>query len=644
MKFIEKVEILLGILMPDDYKNEWRYASNDAVRATFEVDEAEAEAIRTAAFSVMKYYFASDNKAELLQTEVQEILNIIERKRKAEVKAMAKIKKTSFSIFDLINDAAKKLDHSKLNKITISELEVNFQSVAAYLGCNNTQAMLFILIFYINCNEEHYGVNFRELQRFLRTEFIELLVFQKDIDVLLELRLLHKEYMHCNSKFKILKFKYSIPVELTDAIFSNESLPEIEIEAAWDSYQFVAEVSKLIDKRSSEEFNSRELAEMVESLEEQHNQVNVVAQVQTLNINQADRILFYEMCNDLVVNSGRTGVDITLSDIYSSVSLRLKKTREITSQKNRLFELDLIEIEAGNFASDMILNLTAKGKDLFLGEDVDLFLKKDKANNLINPDKIVSKSLFFDAELDNQVQFLQQSLEQTSFTNLQKRLEEKSLSKGVAAIFYGTPGTGKTETVYQLAKQSGRSILHVDISQSKSMWFGESEKKIKEIFTNYRKLCNNQPLKPILLFNEADAIFGKRKEGTDSNVAQTENAMQNILLEEMEKLDGILIATTNLTQNLDDAFERRFLFKVEFKKPTTEAKQKIWQNKLPWLEDADAKTLAAKFSFSGGEIDNIVRKVTMEEVLSGTVPDTLQITALCNSEKFTKKGGNRIGF
>jgi SpoVK/Ycf46/Vps4 family AAA+-type ATPase len=65
------------------------------------------------------------------------------------------------------------------------------------------------------------------------------------------------------------------------------------------------------------------------------------------------------------------------------------------------------------------------------------------------------------------------------------------------------------------------------------------------------------------------------------NVDQTENAIQNIILEEMENLDGILIATTNLTENLDKAFERRFLFKIRFDKPTLEAKTNIWKDKIP---------------------------------------------------------------
>jgi SpoVK/Ycf46/Vps4 family AAA+-type ATPase len=318
--------------------------------------------------------------------------------------------------------------------------------------------------------------------------------------------------------------------------------------------------------------------------------------------------------------------------------------KELKEQNNKLMKLELIKMSQGNFMSDVELELTENGIKLFMGKNAALFMKKT-SNNLIQVDKISAKRLFFDEKLDKQVRFVQESLQNDKFRNMQDRLEQMSMPKGVAAIFYGEPGTGKTETVYQMAKETGRDILHVDISQSKSMWFGESEKKIKEIFTNYATLCKSCELKPILLFNEADALFGKRKDGNASSVAQTENAIQNIILEEMEKLEGILIATTNLNENLDAAFERRFLFKIKFEKPTLEAKQKIWKSKLDWLSETDVMQLATNYPFSGGEIDNIVRKATMEEVLLGNRPDISQLIAYCDNEKFSSNRFTRkLGF
>ena len=84
--------------------------------------------------------------------------------------------------------------------------------------------------------------------------------------------------------------------------------------------------------------------------------------------------------------------------------------------------------------------------------------------------------------------------------------------------------------------------MMVDISETKSMWYGESEKRIKKIFDTYRGYLKTCDIAPILLFNEADAVIGKRKEAGQGSIDQTENAIQNILLQEMENLEGIMIA------------------------------------------------------------------------------------------------------
>jgi len=186
--------------------------------------------------------------------------------------------------------------------------------------------------------------------------------------------------------------------------------------------------------------------------------------------------------------------------------------------------------------------------------------------------------------------------------------------------------------------------MKVDISQSKSMWFGESEKIIKQIFTNYKEYAQNCELKPILLFNEADAIIGKRQEIGYSSVDQTENTIQNILLEELEKFDGIFLATTNLVQNIDTAFERRFLFKIEFQKPEPIVKAKIWHSKLPTLTEEECNQLANRFDFSGGQIDNIIRKNEIYEIIHGIRVEFNTIVEFCDEEFLVRNNTFTIGY
>ena len=124
-----------------------------------------------------------------------------------------------------------------------------------------------------------------------------------------------------------------------------------------------------------------------------------------------------------------------------------------------------------------------------------------------------------------------------------------------------------------------------------------------------------------------------------------ENSLQNIILQKMEDLDGILIATTNLTENLDKAFERRFLYKIRFDKPSLPVKCQIWKSMLPEITDTDAAYLADKFDLSGGQIENVARKRTIQGILSGNEPTVEDLVKYCSEEAIgAEKGSKKNGF
>ena len=257
---------------------------------------------------------------------------------------------------------------------------------------------------------------------------------------------------------------------------------------------------------------------------------------------------------------------------------------------------------------------------------------------------IRDKSLFFNVSEQQQIDRLASLLSIENLPSVQQRLEEQGMRKGFACLFYGAPGTGKTETVLQIARQTGRDLMQVDIAGLRDKWVGESEKNIKEVFARYRALCKNCEVMPILFFNEADAIISKRAENVKHSVDKMDNAIQNIILQEIEDLDGILIATTNLTSNLDKAFERRFLYKVEFHKPNTDVKTKIWHSMLKDITEDEARQLALHFDFSGGQIENIARKRTVDYILSGKYASLDEIEGYCRAELLNGAERKTIGF
>jgi len=222
---------------------------------------------------------------------------------------------------------------------------------------------------------------------------------------------------------------------------------------------------------------------------------------------------------------------------------------------------------------------------------------------------------------------------QETLQNLMKQVDKEVIARlvkwgvkdkknGIDAriIFYGAPGTGKTMTAYSLAKSLKRQVLAFDCSKILSMYVGESEKNVRKIFDTFYELSEKTKTEPILLLNEADQFLGSRSSGNITGSDQMHNQMQNIFLEQIENFRGMLIATTNLLENIDKAFSRRFNYKIEFKKPDKTQREKLWEFMLPkeapYEEGFDAKELAS-YSLTGGQINLIVKntayKVAVKE-------------------------------
>ncbi len=237
------------------------------------------------------------------------------------------------------------------------------------------------------------------------------------------------------------------------------------------------------------------------------------------------------------------------------------------------------------------------------------------SNSLLMPDVIVEKRMYYNERELEEIERLAQLLSIDRFKDIQQRLKDANMRTGFTCLFYGSPGTGKTETVLQLSRKTGRPIFQVNISEMKSKWVGESEKKIN-----------------------------KRSNNTDAAVDKMENACQNIILQAMENLSGIMIATTNLSINLDSAFERRFLYKICFDKPTVATRKQIWEAMLPSLSGEEARSLAESYDFSGGQIENIARKQIVDSILNGHNQDISHVMSYCQSENIRNSKNKRIGF
>ncbi len=175
--------------------------------------------------------------------------------------------------------------------------------------------------------------------------------------------------------------------------------------------------------------------------------------------------------------------------------------------------------------------------------------------------------------------------------------------KGLCVLFKGEPGTGKTLCAEILASELGMKLYQISIPKIVSKYIGETEKNISKIFSSAR--ANHS----MLLFDEADSLFTKRV-SVENSVDRFSNMEVNLLLQEIERFEGICILTTNLDQNMDDAFARRIQFKIDFPFPEPEYRGLIWKGLIPAEcptdPDLDFDELGRNYELSGGHIKNAV--------------------------------------
>jgi len=193
--------------------------------------------------------------------------------------------------------------------------------------------------------------------------------------------------------------------------------------------------------------------------------------------------------------------------------------------------------------------------------------------------------------------------------------KQNGTNPGLLILLYGPPGTGKTYCAHTIAHYLNKSLLTTDISKLLSCWVGESEQNVRRLFTTYDKIHRRVSNPPVLLLNEADQFLTKRGDANRS-VDRMYNQMQNLFLESFENFKGVLVCTTNLRENLDPAFSRRFHLKLEFSLPKFEERKQLWKLHLPasipGVNDIDIEDLAKRYELSGGQISVVIKNAATE--------------------------------
>lgn len=524
---------------------------------------------------------------------------------------------------------------SELNKEIYKAAARPIAYIVNRLSISELQAVIFAVVVSMYYDGR---ILLTDIARCLDITPLAAIPLMNDIDELCRLRYLQGRQDDGTSS-------YWVPSAILKALQHNEDICTAHSKVA-NTEAWFAKLDLLITERNNGERSFDMLCNDVKFLLQDNPELLFVQQFQSIcnEMKEDCQMLFLLCCNMLVSDSVQQITSGCFRTIFQTFECR-NHSVALSNGSHPLIKLGLLRLaNCDGVCVKDTYELTPKVVKEMLSE-VKVTYKQIKPKGVIQHSAIVKKEMFYNQEEMRQIDQLTSLLQPARFTEVRSRLRERGFRSGFACLFYGAPGTGKTETVLQLARQTGRNLVEVNVDEIKSKWVGESEQNIKEVFTRYRNMVKLSKVAPILFFNEADAIFGKRLENITRSVDKMENSMQNIILEELESLDGILIATTNLTCNLDGAFERRFLYKIEFNKPSIEAKSSIWKSMIPELNDTDACMLAERYDFSGGQIENIARKNVVDAILTGEELSFDAIIRHCDSEILGgNRTRNRIGF
>ncbi len=543
-------------------------------------------------------------------------------------------KRPALTLLQAIETVAENSRDSKLSDEFMKTVKNEVHFLAKKYGITERQAVLFAVCM----DEGPNNVDFRDIASHLDINRIASLALSLDIDALVHRRLLRYRDVKEGDSF-------NVSAAVIRCLKHNEvyQLPSIKGLDCPAMFELLEQWFQDLDDTA---VDSMEFSQELQELFDANPQLNFVKKVRQQELCEASELLLVKFCYYLICKDHEGIRFCQMEDVYQSSAEFVRAKGSLRKGTHALQKQKLIEFLCVDGIADTTrFKLTEDAKRDLLAE-MNLNATEEHLADVIEPEKLPPKTMFYTQTVQHQVDELNQFFAPEQYAKIRERMQERGFRQGFTCLFHGGPGTGKTETVYQLARLTGRSIMTVDVPSIKSKWVGDSEKNIKALFDRYRSLVQRAETAPILLFNEADAIIGIRKAGAESAVDKMENTLQNIILQEMETIDGIMIATTNLTENLDSAFERRFLYKIRFDKPDATVRGKIWQQMIPELNASDAAILAEHFDFSGGQIENVARKHAINSILYGNDSEMLPILEdYCRCEQLNNNvTRKRIGF
>ncbi len=530
---------------------------------------------------------------------------------------------------------------SKLSGEYLKSNEAPLNFISEKMGITPIQAVLLSLI--LECDE---SITARDFCSHLNTNKIFFYSILKELDTLVE-----KRIIWAGPKGNDGNCSYRMNAHALDCILKNETLvPESMYCEDWP--KFIEKLSNLFNEHRDGLLDERACWREIDEVCKANQQLEIARQFEKWSetLTQNDwRVLVYMCVYQIKFNQALIWGDF--DSLFDDQSVKYRACSELENKTSELIKRGLVEVIDNKPPMEPTYQLTDMVKYLFKspvgngGATASGTLSNHSDDKHLQSYKEIDrKNLFYNEEAQSQIDVLFNLMQGQNLSKVQSRMAKNGMRTGVCCLLYGGPGTGKTATVLEIARACKRDIFQVNLSELRGRYVGESEQFCQKMWDDYNELVAKSKRTPILLLNECDGILAARMEGALDAVDKMENTIANIFLENMEKQKGIVIATTNLANNLDPAFERRFIYKVRLDKPCLQARQAIWKNMFPELTDDAAATIAKEFDISGGQIENIARKSLVDYTLQNKTITLDSLRNYCKQEGLKEAERPVMGF
>ena len=436
---------------------------------------------------------------------------------------------------------------------------------------------------------------------------------QKSIKCLFELILSNEIEL---AKFS--RFPYDFTIRLANSKLKSKDL----------SISYCIELFELYTKEISNTIDWIDFEKITDSV---FSEYGICKEIEKLKLPTPEIKILFKTINGFLMGQH----PVFLNDMQLRAEELIHFSLLLSDENNKLIEQDLIRLQIDQDGVSIRTTITKKTLSLIgnLKPNMELIIPsttKDTLFEIIKGDNLERVNLQYTTEIDATF---------TDFCSLSKNI---SKNENLSILLYGAPGTGKTEFAKQVAKNVNGTLYQLNFPHIQSKWIGETEKNIRRVFNLYREAWQKSKEPIILLINEADGLMNKRVSVNTSNDAFA-NQAQTELLEQLEKFDGILIATTNLLGNIDAAFHRRFLFKTEIHAPDVTSRTNFLKNSTIYhLLNTEQIALLNSISFTIADLKNIEQKIGLIQRIR--LLSSKDLDALFISEGLIKNTSKAIGY